>query len=96
MNRKIVFDFDDAIMESHSNSRSTSTRNKALNRFKSTCAVSDLILAGDKYLANRIPYTARDVIIFLTAVDFEAYQKYTSYLNLNYGLIHQYPSTYLQ
>jgi glycosyltransferase involved in cell wall biosynthesis len=78
-NRKIVFDFDDAIMESHNESRSNSTKNRALERFHATCAISDLVLAGNKYLASKVPNIPGEVITFPTVVNFEAYQKHSNH-----------------
>lgn len=87
MNRKIVFDFDDAIMESHNELRSNSTKSRALERFNATCAISDLVLAGNKYLASKVPNISGETIIFPTVINFEAYQKYSKHLHRKDELI---------
>ncbi len=85
--KKIIFDFDDAIMESHSGGRSFLTNLRVTQRFNAVCEASDLILAGNKYLASKVPKTNARVEIFPTVIDVQKYVDVSRLEKPNDGMI---------
>jgi len=72
--RRIVYDFDDAVMFDDSKKKAAPSIRR-LSRFKRTVYGSDVVIAGNKYLADWARKYREDIVIIPTPVDTDAYRK---------------------
>jgi len=71
--RKVIYDFDDAIMYSDNPDRKCS-RHKYIKPFERTIKLSDMIMAGNSYLAEHAKKFNSNVEIVPTGLDTNHYQ----------------------
>lgn len=69
---KLVFDFDDSILASQQE-KSFTTRKRTIKRFKSICKHADLIIAGNKHLAQQTIEPTGTVRVLPTVVNIDRY-----------------------
>jgi len=77
--RKIIYDFDDAIM--FDNKRPEKTHSKRQSSFRRTVRLADLVIAGNVYLAGHAKLFNPAVEILPTGLDITAYQLQKPALN---------------
>ncbi len=70
---RLVFDFDDAIFTSPSGNRSTHASRRVERRLHAVLAAADVVLAGNRYLADYAAPRARRVVVLPTVVDTDRY-----------------------
>jgi glycosyltransferase involved in cell wall biosynthesis len=76
--RRLVFDFDDAVMFKDRDTRQTSNLTRRV-KFRALARRADLVIAGNRYLHTQaLPYSSR-VEILPTTVDMDRYQPKTAY-----------------
>ena len=69
--KKIIYDFDDAIMYNAENPEKLSRKRQ--NAFQRTASLADMIIAGNSYLAEHARKFNKNVEILPTALDTKAY-----------------------
>ncbi len=77
--RKIIYDFDDAVMYSPKTPQCNSSSH--FNRFRRTAKLADLVIAGNPYLAEHAKRFNTKVQILPTGLDINAYKVYTNLKN---------------
>jgi glycosyltransferase involved in cell wall biosynthesis len=70
---RVVFDFDDAIFTSPSGNRSAHASRRVEHRLHAVLAAADLVLTGNRYLAEYSAPHARRVVVLPTVVDTDRY-----------------------
>jgi glycosyltransferase involved in cell wall biosynthesis len=75
--RRLVYDFDDAVWASHPNARRPGCEageKRNLERLLEVCRRSDLVVAGNEYLAGKVGEAAEKVAVLPTPIDTETYK----------------------
>ncbi len=73
--RRIIYDFDDAVIYKDSQEDSESAVKKSLiKRFKTTIRETDIVIAGNEYLADMVKPWAKRIEILPTPVDLKKYK----------------------
>ena len=70
---RLAFDFDDAIFTSPTGDRSAHASRRVEHRLKAVLAAADLVLTGNRYLAEYSAPYARRVVVLPTVVDTDRY-----------------------
>lgn len=70
--RRLIYDFDDAVMFRDSNASRLYSRRRE-DRFRRTAGGSDLVLAGNDYLAGLAAPFSREVVTLPTVIDLSSY-----------------------
>jgi glycosyltransferase involved in cell wall biosynthesis len=72
--RRLVFDFDDSIFTSPKGNWSASTRRRTVERLGATLASADLVIVGNRFLADYAGRYAARVEVLPTVIDTERYR----------------------
>lgn len=70
---RLVFDFDDAIFTSPTGDRSAHASRRVERRLHAILAAADVVLAGNRYLADYATQFARRIVVLPTVVDTDRY-----------------------
>lgn len=73
MSGRLVFDFDDAIFTSPTGDHSSHARRRVLRRLHATLNAADVVLVGNRYLADYATQFSRSVVILPTVIDTNRY-----------------------